>query len=60
MKTYDLTDKEGRVFAFEVDNLFLRRGRVARILQQIPGCKILHKASLMDSLNCEGDEFLEF
>ena len=44
MKTYDIQDKEKRVFAFEVDNgrlgLF-QRDAIVKIAQNIAGAKIL-------------------
>ena len=41
MQIYDLKDSEGRVYAFEVDNLLLRRAAVAMIVQSIPGARVL-------------------
>ena len=44
VKTYDIKDKEDRVFAFEVGNGLLSRRKVVKIAQTLPGAKIL-KAS---------------
>src|SRR4051812_1012576 len=41
MAFHDLKDKEGRVFAFEVDNLFLSRKEVQRVIESIKGVRLL-------------------
>jgi hypothetical protein len=41
MKVYDLRDEHGRVFAFEVPNFLLRRRGLARIVNSIPGVRLL-------------------
>lgn len=41
MKTYDLKDAKGRVFAFEVPNTLLTRKRVCKIVQSLPGARLL-------------------
>lgn len=40
MQIYDLLDREGRVFAFEIDNLLVRRRAVAEIVRSIPGAQV--------------------
>lgn len=40
MTTYDLKDKEGRVFAFEIENWILGRWGVVRVVRTIPGAVI--------------------
>ncbi len=37
MKTFDLTDNEGRVFAFEIENSGIDRRRVCDLIRSIPG-----------------------
>ena len=46
MRVYDLRDKEGRVFAFEVNNFFLWRQGVIRIVLSIPGARVVWRPSL--------------
>jgi hypothetical protein len=41
MKIHDLKDKEGRVFAFEVPNTLLTRRGVCKLVQSIPGARLL-------------------
>lgn len=53
MKTYDITDKEGRLLAFEVENLFLMRRDVGNAFKSVPGMKVTKPASPY------GDEFCE-
>ncbi len=43
MKVYDLHDKEGRNFAFEIGNSFIDRSEVARIVKAIPGATLIKK-----------------
>jgi hypothetical protein len=38
---YDIKDADGRVFAFEVDNLTLGRRGACRVLARIPGCRLV-------------------
>src|SRR3989338_10516651 len=52
MKVYDLKDKTGRVFAFEVDNLLLQRRGVGKVVRTIPGARITRVSG--------DDEFCEF
>lgn len=46
MRVYDLPDKEGRTVAFEVNNFFLWRWGVIRIISRIPGARITWRPSL--------------
>src|SRR5690348_1395829 len=41
MKVFDLVDQQGRVFAFEVENLGLGRRGLCRVVQSIPGVQLL-------------------
>ena len=43
MKIYDLHDKEGNAFAFEVENTLLGRRGACRVVRSIPGAVILKK-----------------
>src|SRR5436190_9705880 len=56
MQIYDLKDSEGRVYAFEVDNLLIGRRGVADIVATIPGAHVskLHRSWWGP------DEFCEF
>jgi hypothetical protein len=56
MKTYDLTDTEGRAFAFEVDNIFLPRRTACRVARDIPGAKLIRTPRFFPS----EEEFCEF
>jgi hypothetical protein len=56
MKTYDLTDDEGRVFGFEVSNAFFPRSTACRVVQRIPGAKLIRGPRIFPS----EDEFCEF
>jgi len=46
MKVYDLHDKEGRTFAFEVNNFLSWRLGIIRIIAKIPGARITWRPSL--------------
>ena len=56
MRTYDLTDQQGRVFAFEIDNVWMDRASVAAVVRTIPGARLkeLHVSWFGP------DEFCEF
>ena len=41
MIVYDLRDKEGRVFAFEIENSQFGRNSVCQLIQSFPGTHIL-------------------
>ena len=47
MKTYDLHNNEGRLFAFEVDNAFLGRRGACRVIRSIPNVKILREPKFL-------------
>lgn len=53
MKVYDITDKDGNIFAFELGNFFLSRKRLSSFISRIPGVKVVHTSF-------EKDEFCEF
>ena|GEM_PF-1917631 len=58
MRVYDLMDKAGRVFAFEVNNAMLGRGGVARVVERIAGATITKRYRLF---RWDGDdEFCHF
>jgi hypothetical protein len=60
MKVYDLIDKEGRVFAFEVNNTFFGRMKLCKLVRSIPETQII-KAQSHRSFRFKGeDEFCEF
>jgi hypothetical protein len=40
MHIYDLHDKEGRAFAFQIDNLLVSRSTVAEIVRSIAGARV--------------------
>jgi hypothetical protein len=41
MKVYDLHDKAGRAFAFEIPNVLLGRKGACRVVRKIPGVRVL-------------------
>jgi hypothetical protein len=43
MKVYDLHDKEGRVFAFEIENVVIGRQGVCHVVSRIPGTTLLRR-----------------
>jgi hypothetical protein len=59
MKVYDLKDAEGRVFAFEVDNIVLGRRGLCRVIRKIPGATLLRQPVRFLSWFRES-EFCEF
>jgi hypothetical protein len=59
MKIHDLTDSEGRVFAFEISNTFFSRKKLCKFVQSIPETQILKTPSIRSSLKVD-DEFCEF
>jgi hypothetical protein len=59
MKVHDLIDKEGRVFAFEVNNVFLSRRRLCKLVRAIPEV-VIHKAPGFRSYFKGDEEFCEF
>jgi len=61
MKTYDLKDESGRVFAFEVSNFLLTRGGACRLVRRIPGCRMIRWPRLfMRGPSEEKEVFCEF
>lgn len=40
VKVYDIKDKEGRIFVFEIENLFVPRHHVCKIVKAIPNVRI--------------------
>jgi hypothetical protein len=40
MRMYDLTDPEGRIFAFEISNLWITRRGVSAVAEAIPGATV--------------------
>lgn len=58
MKVYELHDKEGHVFAFEVENAFLGRAGVCRVVSSIPGARLIRKPKFLSWLR--EAEFCEF
>lgn len=49
MRTYDLKDKKGRVFAFEVSNFLLGRQNLCKVILTVPNAKILRKPKRFSS-----------
>lgn len=60
MKTYDLKNADGQIFAFEVDNCHLRRNGLCRLVARIPGCIVVRKPKLFRWPFNNEDEFCEF
>ena len=58
MRTYDLTDKEGRLTAFEVDNIVLGRRGVAAVVRRLPGVRLMRGPRVLSWFREE--EFCEF
>ena len=58
MKLYDLKDNQGRVFAFEVNNTFLTRHGLCKIVRSIPGARVLKRPRFLSFTKEE--EFCEF
>jgi hypothetical protein len=44
MHIYDFRDKQGRAFAFEIDNLLVSRNTVAEIVRSIAGARVLRQS----------------
>jgi hypothetical protein len=59
MTVHDLKDKDGRVFAFEIDNWRFGRESVCKLVQNIPGVRILRSPKTCLSKLRE-EVFLEF
>lgn len=58
MKIHELKDKEGRLFAFEVDNAFLSRKGVCKIVVAIPEARLIKKPCFLSRFR--EDEFCVF
>jgi hypothetical protein len=56
---YDIKDVDGRVFAFEINNFPIGRRGVRRVLERIPGCRLVRGPKRFLSWFRE-DEFCEF
>jgi hypothetical protein len=59
MNLYDLRDEDGRVFAFEVSNLFLSRRGVCRVVRRIPHARLLKQPPVFSCWSGD-EEFCEF
>ena len=59
MKTYDLKDGDGQLYAFEVGSLLFRNG-VSHILRRIPGVSIVWAPSRFKAPSGAVDAFCEF
>jgi hypothetical protein len=58
MKVHELRDLEGRVFAFEVENAFLGRTGVCRVVSSISGARVVRRPKFLSWFR--EDEFCEF
>jgi hypothetical protein len=58
LRLYDIKDEQGRVVAFEVDNLALSRSRLCHIVSRIPGARITRRPKFLSWLREEA--FCEF
>ena len=47
MRTYPIKDREGRLFAFEVDNLLLGRRGLARVVGSLSGVRIRRRPKFL-------------
>lgn len=59
MKTFDLRDREGHLYAFEVNNVLLGRRGLLRVVRTIPSVRITRKPLVLLSWFRE-EEFCEF
>jgi hypothetical protein len=59
MKTFDLKDSEGKIFAFEVSNFLITRWMVYKIIRRICGVTIIRKPKMFSFLRGE-EKFCEF
>jgi len=48
-RVYDIRDRDGRVFAFEVDNTFFARVELAAVISGIPGVQVTKKPRRLSS-----------
>ena len=58
MRTYPIKDREGRLFAFEMDNLLLGRRGLARVVGSLSGVRIRRRPKFLSWFREE--EFCEF
>jgi hypothetical protein len=58
MEVHEIRDKEGRLFAFEVENLGLGRHGACRVAGKIPGSVVVRKQQRFAISN--RDDFCEF
>ena len=59
MRTYELLDDEGRLYAFEVNNTGLGRNRFCRVVENVPGARIVRRPKFLswfrEEVFCEFD-----
>ena len=58
MKVYEIHDSQGRVFAFEIENLGVGRRGVCRIVERISGAKVIRQPKFLSWFR--EAEFCEF
>lgn len=58
MKIHEIKDKKGRVFAFEVENFFIGRPGVCKVVMKIPKSRIVRYPS--ERLTFREEFFCEF
>jgi hypothetical protein len=58
VRVYDVRDKEGRVFAFEIANSFRGRRDVVDVISAIPGARVIRSPKFLSLFREE--EFCEF
>lgn len=58
MKTYPIKDRQGQLFAFEVDNLLLGRRGLVRVVSTVPGARLHRRPKFLSWFREE--EFCEF
>jgi hypothetical protein len=46
MVIHDLRDEDGRVFAFEIDNLLIGRRGVCKVVESIPNARVVERPRL--------------
>jgi hypothetical protein len=60
MKVYNIKDNEGRIFAFEVNNIFFSRMRLCKLVRSIPETQIVKAPSYWSFRLIGEEEFCEF
>src|ERR1051325_2932956 len=61
MRVFDILDSDGRIFAFEVNNNFLSRRRIVRIIEKIPNAEVIRTQKRRDEFcefTVEGENFV--